>query len=193
MSIIVAVEKSDEICVATDTVAFDGTHLQAPDLVVNSSKARRVGQSIVGCVGYAIYENILDHIFGSMTALPDFCDSNAVFDFFLKFMDKLCKQYHFLGEQVSADEDEGGSPFVKLESRFLIANRHGIFVVDSDLTVVQYRKFWAIGSGCCFALGALHSIYDSDMSASEIAMCAAEAAIRFDESCRGSVEILNVD
>jgi len=192
MSIIVAVEKNEKLCVAADTVAFDGTHLQAPDLVINYAKVRRVGKSLLGCVGYAIYENLLDHFLSTATSIPDFEDRSAVFEFFLHFMHKLGKEYHFVGERNGSD-DETESPFIKLESRFLVANRHGIFVIDSDLTVVHYRKFWAIGSGCTFALGALHAVYDSDMSASDIALCAAAAAIRFDESCRGEIQLCKAE
>ena len=58
-------------------------------------------------------------------------------------------------------------------------NSKGIFGVYSLREVSEYHKFWAIGSGSEFALGAMHVLYDRLDSAQEIAEAAVEAGCEF--------------
>ena len=189
MSIIVAVQKGEQIAMAADNGASDGCHVQPPDLVVNHQKVRRVGDSLIGMAGYAVYENVFEHLLGLGRIEFSLGNRNEVFVFFLRLLETLTRDYHFVSEtNDDCTEEDRGSPFLKLNSRFIVANRSGIFVIDSDLTVVQYRNYWAIGNGCTFALGALHASYGGDASAQSIARTAAEAALRFGEDCRGDIE-----
>ena len=48
--------------------------------------------------------------------------------------------------------------------------------------VSEYAKFWAIGSGSEFALGAMHALYNRLDSAEEIAKAGVEAGSEFDSS-----------
>ena len=51
----------------------------------------------------------------------------------------------------------------------LIANAHGIYGVYSYREVFEFERFWAIGSGRSFALGAMYAGYDKLKTAREIA------------------------
>ena len=55
-----------------------------------------------------------------------------------------------------------------------------------------YRAFHAIGSGCDYACGALHALYESELKAEEIARRAVEAAIRFDSACGGEIVVQKI-
>lgn len=46
----------------------------------------------------------------------------------------------------------------------------------------EYTKFWALGAGDEFALGAMHACYDRLESVEEIAHAGIEAAAEFDNS-----------
>ena len=79
--------------------------------------------------------------------------------------------------------DDTDSPFGSLDSTFLVVSRTGIFSVSSDLSVLRYGRYFAIGSGAPFALGAVHALYETDLDAPSIAAAAAGAAIDHDVYC----------
>ena len=64
----------------------------------------------------------------------------------------------------------------------LIANRKGIFGVYSMREVFEYTRYWAIGSGREFALGAMYAQYDRLKSASAVARAGIEAGCVFDKN-----------
>ena len=51
---------------------------------------------------------------------------------------------------------------------------------------------WAVGSGACFALGAMHAVYDKYKSAKDIAKAGAEAGAEFDTSSHLPLNIKTV-
>ncbi|NEQ52378.1 MAG: hypothetical protein F6K11_19925 [Leptolyngbya sp. SIO3F4] len=71
----------------------------------------------------------------------------------------------------------------------LIANPSGIFSINGYREIVEYTKFWAIGSGDSFALGALENLYDQDLSATQIAEKAALTATKFDPGCALPIQV----
>jgi ATP-dependent protease HslVU (ClpYQ) peptidase subunit len=48
--------------------------------------------------------------------------------------------------------------------------------------VYQFARYWAIGSGRKFAMGAMHALFDTDMTAGQIAEAAIRAGCEFDAS-----------
>jgi len=53
--------------------------------------------------------------------------------------------------------------------QLLIANKSGIYGLYSLRSVQEYAKYYALGSGYRYALGALAALYDQNLSATEIA------------------------
>jgi len=64
----------------------------------------------------------------------------------------------------------------------LIANPFGIFGVHSLREVTEYNKFWAIGSGAEYAIGAMFAIYDKAETAEEIAQMGVAAGAEFNNA-----------
>ena len=61
----------------------------------------------------------------------------------------------------------------------MIATKKRIFFVSSkNMCVTEFQKFYAIGAGCDYAIGAMHVMYNQERSADEIARLAIEAAIQ---------------
>ena len=61
----------------------------------------------------------------------------------------------------------------------MIATKKRIFFVSSkNMCVTEFQKFYAIGAGCDYAIGAMHVMYNQERSAEEIARLAIEAAIQ---------------
>ena len=68
----------------------------------------------------------------------------------------------------------------------------GVFGVASDLSVLRYERYFAIGSGAPIALGAVHALYESESDAEAIAHSAAAAAIDHDVYCGHPVHAVTV-
>ncbi|MCH7814015.1 MAG: hypothetical protein IID40_08345 [Planctomycetes bacterium] len=187
MSIIVAVTKGKHTVVAADTICFCGGQREHPDNIIQS-KIRRIGSSLVGASGWMLYDNLLDHYLHRRRA-PSLKDEHAIFDFFLRFWKALGDDYNLVNEQPRKDAE---GPFGDLDANFLIANRSGVFGVDSNLTVVRFKKYYAIGSGAAYAFGALEVLYDTEPDAARIARRAVETAVHFDEGCGGEPELYEV-
>ncbi|MHC4091630.1 MAG: hypothetical protein ACYSVY_15395 [Planctomycetota bacterium] len=187
MSIIVAVTKRKRTVVACDTVCFCGGQRESPDNVVQC-KVRQVGSSLIGSSGWMLYDNLFDHYLRRRRP-PAFTNEHAIFDFFIKLWKALRKDYTLVNEQ----PDKGSEgPFGDLAADFLIGNRQGIFGVDSNLTVLRFKRYYAIGSGAPYAFGALEILYDSQDDPAEIARRAVDTAVHFDERCGGQAEVFPV-
>ena len=184
MSIVLAVRKDNKTVIAADTVHFYGSHRETADNVVGCSKIRKLGSTFIGSVGWAAYDDIMAHYFKSLKRSPLLKNKAAIFAFFLKLWRVMRERYQVVNDQPESSD----SPFADLDSNFLVVNRYGIFEVSSDLSVTQYSKYVAIGSGNEYAFGALYAIYGGKRSAERIAITAAEAAAYNDKSCGGEIE-----
>ncbi len=187
MSIIVAVAKRGKIAVATDTLYLTGPHKDYSADLVDRSKVRRAGSSLIGMTGWSLYQNIFDHYLANRR-VPPLKTTEVIFDFFLKFWRTLKERYPFVKEQ----REGADSPFSDLDASFLVANRYGIFDVHGNMTVWQHKRYCAIGSGSPYAYGALHTLYDGGGGVSGMARRAVEAAVQFDDGCGGPIEVVEV-
>jgi ATP-dependent protease HslVU (ClpYQ) peptidase subunit len=74
----------------------------------------------------------------------------------------------------------------------LIANAHGLFGVYSYREVFEFERFWAIGSGRSFALGAMYAGYDTLKTAREVASLGVEAGNEFDKNSAAPVRLFTI-
>ena len=70
----------------------------------------------------------------------------------------------------------------------LIANASGIYGVYSYREVFEFDRFWAIGSGRTYALGAMFAAWDGTRSARAIAELGVRAGCEFDKNSDGPVK-----
>ena len=111
-----------------------------------------------------------------------------IFKFFTRLWEELHERYNFVKDQA----DDADSPFGSLDSTFLVVCAQGIFGVASDLSVLRYERYFAIGSGAPIALGAVHALYESEGDAEVIARSAALAAIDHDVYCGHPIHVATV-
>lgn len=187
MSIAVAVQRDKTIALATDSVtSFGSLQLDADNH--QTQKVVECGNALIAGTGWAKYEAILrDHI-GRNKRAPKLSDEASVFKFFHGLWDELQKRYSFVNEQC----DDKDSPFGDLDSSFLVVSPTGMFYVASDMSVTSFSKFFAIGSGQEYALGACHTLDRSRQGAAKIATSAAEAACAFDVYCSGKINVREI-
>ena len=187
MSIAVAVKKNRRIALGTDN-QFSFGDLRMPDDVI-ASKIRQVGAAYLSATGWGLYDDILSDYL-SRTSKADLSSRPAVFAFFMAFWKELHENYPFVKDQ---PEDGEHSPFGDLDASFLIVSPQGIFHVSGNMTVTEFARYYAIGSGSDYALGAASVLYGTDADSATICRKTVEAAIGFNVYCGGDVEIVELD
>jgi ATP-dependent protease HslVU (ClpYQ) peptidase subunit len=186
MSIAVVVKKDNKIVIGADTLQSFDTNMVTSDNL-NESKLRRIGSAILASTGWGLYDNILDDYLKGKKAVR-LSKKQDIFMFFEKLWPVLHEKYSFVNNQC----DDGNSPFGELDSSFLIATKKRIFYISSDMCVTEFMKFYAVGVGRDYAIGAMHVLYDQKKSAEEIARLAIEATIANNVFCGGNIELIKL-
>jgi ATP-dependent protease HslVU (ClpYQ) peptidase subunit len=184
MSIVVAVKKGKDIVIGADTRVTFGSRKTLKDNM-DESKIQRIGDVLFARTGWGLYRDILEDYFSSKKAWS-FTSKLEVFRFFKKFWEVLKKDYSLVNTQ--CDDDD--TPFGDLDSTFMIVTKKKIFYVSSNMSVTEFLKFHAMGSGSSYALGALHALYNQRLKAKDIAYRAVEAAMANNIYCGDTIEIL---
>ncbi len=187
MSIVVAVKKDNETVIVADSqVSFGSMSFPGSNLKVE--KIRKIGESYFASTGWGLYDDIIDNY---LIDKPDIAllDRKSIFEFFLGLWKALHDKYNFVNDQSDSDHD---SPFGDLDATFLVVNKEGIFMIDSDLSITQFEQYYAIGSGSDYSLGVINTLYDEKLDATEIAKRAVSTAIAFDTKCGGDIMVCEV-
>ncbi len=175
MTTLVAVRKNSEIVIAADSLTtFGDTRLPA-DYDQSPEKIVQHKGTYVGLCGSAAHQLVFQSLLAKHSDL-DFSDKAAIFETFRK-LHPILKEQHFLNPKEEEDD-----PYESTQITALVANTHGIFGVYSMREVFEYTKFWAIGSGREFALGAMHSQFGRLRSAAAVAKAGIEAGATFDRN-----------
>ena len=187
MSIAVAVRKDARIVLATDSQTNLGSE-RVPAANLSGAKFMQIGEAYMAATGWTLYSNILADVLGRRRATPRLDGEVNIFKFFTRLWEELHERYNFVKDQA----DDADSPFGSLDSTFLVVCAPGVFGVASDLSVLRYERYFAIGSGAPIALGAVHALYESECDAEAIAHSAAAAAIDHDVYCGHPVHAVTV-
>ena len=186
MSTVVVVKKAGKVCIAADSLTSFG------DLKLNSKydaahdKVTRFKENYLGIVGSAAHQLVLESVFASKEINDkkekdkyinlDLSSRISIFESFLA-LHPLLKEKYFLNAK-----DEDDDPYESTQIDALIANPSGIFGVHSLREVTEYKRFWAIGSGAEYALGAMFAVYDDASTAEEVAGVGVAAGAEFNNA-----------
>ena len=176
MSTIVVVRKGDCACIAADTLTSFGDVKQSSAYELSHDKIFEHAGSHVGLVGSAAHDAVVRSLLADAGGDYDFSSRMAIFESFRRIHPLLKERYY-----LNPKEDDD-APYESSRIDALIANRHGVFSVFSLREVFEYSKFWAIGAGSEFALGAMFGVYDRCDEAEEIARVGVAAAAEFDNA-----------
>ena len=183
MSIAVAVKKGRKTVIAADTQSNFGDRRVTVDNH-RAPKIRRVGSSYIATSGWGIYDDILrDHL--TRVRKPAVRTEKDVFAFFMKLWKELHERYSLVNDQA---HDDDHSPFGDLDAAFLVVSKDAIMHVSGNMSVSRFEKYYAIGSGADFAMGALHVLYDRVQDAEQLAREACATAMAFDVFCGGAID-----
>lgn len=177
MSTIVIARKGKTACIAADTLTTFGDIRLDSSLDKHHSKIQTFGRTHMGIVGAAAHTLVTERAFRDKDVKADFSTRDSTFDTLIR-LHPVLKERYFLNAKDAAEEE----PYETSQIDAVFINSNGIFGLFSLREVYEYTRFWAVGSGACYALGAMHAIYDRSKNARDIARAGAEAGAKFDTS-----------
>ena len=177
MSIVCAVQKNNEVAISADSLASFGSLRASSRHMKNSAKLHRVNGSVLGIVGWSAVTDIIEHLILQDKKAFRLGSRMEIKSTLLALHRRMKNDYYLESYE---DRDQ---PVESIQLRALIVNRSGLFEISSYREVNEYRTFWAIGSGRRLGLGAMHAVYDQELSAKEIAEAGVRAAAEFDYAC----------
>lgn len=187
MTVITAAIKNGKISISSDTQLNFGSLQVNSKYIENKNKLFSVNGSVVGVTGWSATSQILEHLLETEPKLFNLNSRWAIFETFVALQEKL-KDDYFIEPREDSDQ-----PVESNQLDGLVINSNGLFQFSSYREVHQYTKFWAIGSGRRYALGAMHALFESDATAKEISTAGANAAAEFDDACNFPVKTIVLD
>ncbi|HJV95246.1 MAG TPA: MFS transporter [Albitalea sp.] len=181
MTTVVVVRKNGQVAIAGDSLVTFGDTRLAHGYEANE-KLFKVGDSWIGMSGTTAHFPVLRRALSSLAPGELKLHSrDEVFDTFLKLHPKLKELYYLNPKEEDAD------PYESSQFTALIANPAGIFGVYSYREVFEFDRFWGIGTGRGFALGAIYAAFDKVKSARELAELGVRAGCEFDKNSGGPI------
>jgi len=181
MSTVVVAKKAGKVCIAADSLTSFGDLKLSSYYDAAHDKILSYDENYLGIVGSAAHQLVLESVFASKKVAEkkidlDFSSRLSIFESF-RTLHPVLKEKYFLNAK-----DEDDDPYESTQIDALIANPFGIFGVHSLREVTEYNKFWAIGSGAEYAIGAMFAIYDKAETAEEIAQMGVAAGAEFNNA-----------
>lgn len=185
MTTCVVVKKGNEVAIAADTLVTFGD-LRLAQTYESNDKIFRIGDSYIAMEGTTAHFPVMRKLLAEMGDECRLCNRDDVFDTYTR-VHQILKEKYFLNPK--EDEED---PYESSQLVSLIANPHGIFGIYSYREVFSFERFWAIGSGRSFALGAMYTVYESDLSAREIAEIGVRAGAEFDKNTAAPFHVFSL-
>ncbi len=183
MSTVVVASKGGSVAMASDSLVTFGETRLPPGYEANQKMFALAG-SMVGAVGSVAHLQVLRQALGAVPPPELKLDTrDGLFDTFVKLHPQL-KDKFFLNTKENESD-----PYESSQFSILIANANGIFGVESYREVFEFDRFWAIGSGRRFALGAMHALWARAKTAREVVEAGVLAGCEFDTSSAGPVRV----
>jgi ATP-dependent HslUV protease subunit HslV len=183
MTTICVARMAGQVAIAADALVTFGDTRLAHGYEAND-KVFRIGDSWIGMAGTTAHFPVLRRALGALPKQElNLGSRDEVFETFLKLHPKLKEQF-FLNTK-----EEESDPYESSQFTVLIANATGAYGVYSYREVFEFDRFWAIGSGRSFALGAMYAMFDKARSAREVAELGVRAGCEFDKNSATPVRV----
>lgn len=176
MTTIVVVKKAGVAIIAGDTLTTFGAtrlgsaHDAAPEKILIHNG------TFFGIAGSAAHQMVLESILKNNEKAKDFKFNgrHEIYESFRK-IHPILKEDAYLNPK-----EEDNDPYESSQLTAMVVNASGIFGVYSMREVFEFDRFWAIGSGRDFALGAMYAVYNTKKTAKEIAELGVMAGCEYD-------------
>ena len=183
MTTVVVARKGGQVAIAADSLVTFGDTRLAHGYEANE-KLFKAGDSWIGMSGTTAHFPVLRRALNSLAPEELLLGSrDQVFDTFLRLHPKLKDTFYLNTKEEDAD------PYESSQFTALIVNTSGIYGVYSYREVFEFDRFWGIGTGRAFALGAMYTAYDRVKTARELAEIGVRAGCEFDKNSAGPVRV----
>lgn len=183
MTTVVVVRKGGQVAIAGDSLVTFGDTRLAHGYEANE-KLFKVGESWFGMSGTTAHFPVLRRALNGLSPEELRLGSrDEVFDTFLRLHPKL-KDTFFLNTK-----EEDSDPYESSQFTALIANPKGIFGVYSYREVFEFDRFWGIGTGRAFALGAMYAGFDKVKTARDLAELGVRSGCEFDKNSQTPIHV----
>ena len=178
MSVVCAAIKDGDIAIGCDTQISFGSISVTSKHLSNSNKLHKVNGSIIGIVGWNTLSDMVDHLIMNRADCFQLSSRMEIYSTLLN-LHTIMKSDYFLKAKGGDDKE----PVESSQLSALIVNQYGLFEITKYREVNQYQKFWTVGSGRQYALGAMQAVYSSDLTAAQIVTAGIDASCEFDRAC----------
>ncbi len=185
MTTIVAVKKNGMAAIAADSLTTFGDTRLGRQYKGEHDKILEIGGSWIGLCGSSAHHLVLSALLPKLEDIK-LGSRMEVYETFRRLHPVLKEQGYLNPKE---DEDD---PYESSQITALIVNSSGIYGVYSYREVFDYDRFWGIGSGRNFALGAMFAAYDRCKTAAEVAKIGVEAGAEFDTATQGPIVLHTV-
>jgi ATP-dependent protease HslVU (ClpYQ) peptidase subunit len=182
---IVAVKKNGMAAIAADSLTTFGDTRLGRQYKGEHDKIIEIGGSFIGLCGSSAHHLVLSALLPKLEDIK-LGSRMEVYETFRRLHPVLKEQGYLNPKE---DEDD---PYESSQITALIVNSSGIYGVYSYREVFDYDRFWGIGSGRNFALGAMFAAYDRCKTAAEVAKIGVEAGAEFDTATQGPIVLHTV-
>ncbi|MBV6476111.1 MAG: hypothetical protein KJZ92_12410 [Rhodocyclaceae bacterium] len=180
MTTIVAVKKNGMAAIAADSLTTFGDTRLGRQYKGEHDKIIEIGGSWIGLCGSSAHHLVLSALLPKLEDIK-LGSRMEVYETFRRLHPVLKEQGYLNPKE---DEDD---PYESSQITALIVNSSGIYGVYSYREVFDYDRFWGIGSGRNFALGAMFAAYDRCKTAAEVARIGVMAGAEFDTATQGPI------
>jgi ATP-dependent protease HslVU (ClpYQ) peptidase subunit len=187
MSSLVVVKKSGKAVIAADSLTTFGRTKFGQKYQRHAEKIHCFGNCYIGLVGDAAHGNVFENILENFAEDLCFDSRKSIFETYLFLHQILKDKFHL---NAVAGEDMA---YQSSQIDALIANENGIFGMFEFREVHEFERFWAIGSGKAYALGAMYAVYDQLNDAEDIARIGIQASCEFDNACDLPIAVHSLD
>jgi ATP-dependent HslUV protease, peptidase subunit HslV len=187
VSTIVVVRKGRVACIGCDTLATIGSLKQKAHYVEVPDKIFRFQDAFIGTVGYAVHNAVLQSYFSRHPENVTLDSPAGIFETWRVMHKVLRDEYHLNPRKDSEDAYE------TTRMTAVVASPRGIYGITPSRDVEAFPRFWAIGSGTDYALGAMYVMYERSDDVEEIARAGIEAGAEFDDGSEVPVVLHRVE
>lgn len=180
MTTIVAVKKNGMVAIAADSLTTFGDTRLGRQYKGEHDKIVEIGGSYIGLCGSSAHHLVLTALLPKLEDIK-LGSRMEVYETFRR-LHPILKEQGYLNPK--EDEDD---PYESSQITALIVNSSGIYGVYSYREVFDYDRFWGIGSGRNFALGAMFAAYDRCKTAADVAKIGVMAGAEFDTATQGPI------
>ncbi|MBK6629916.1 MAG: MFS transporter [Betaproteobacteria bacterium] len=185
MTTIVAVKKNGTVAIAADSLTTFGDTRLGRQYKGEHDKILKIQDSYIGLCGSSAHHLVISALLPKLEDIR-LGSRMEVYETFRR-LHPILKEQGYLNPK--EDEDD---PYESSQIIALLANNTGIYGVYSYREVFDYDRFWAIGSGRNFALGAMFAAYDRCKTAADVAKIGVEAGAEFDTATQGPIVLHTV-